>query len=290
MNPTIVSIAFALTVMFVLACAAVEKIEPVISDSVITNAQPKQKPISIDPLSLRSLYLVLSKGKKQLGTATGFVVEKNKKYYLITNWHVLSGRNPRTNNPHREDGDTPDRVHVIHHAENLGTWVAKTRPEMLYDKKGERKWLEHKNGRAVDVVALPLENLAKDVQLYPFDLSLADSDMVPQVAIPVSIIGYPLGLTGPRFFPIWKTGHIASDPDLDYNSEPLFLIDATTKGGMSGSPVVLRARGVYKTRSGNKAISSGEVTLFLGIYSGRIHKDSEIGRVWRPRLIKEILP
>ena len=120
--------------------------------------------------------------------------------------------------------------------------------------------------------------------------SLADANVVPQVAMPVSIIGFPLGLTGPGVFPIWKTGHIASEPALDYKAEPLFLIDATTRGGMSGSPVVFRATGGYKQKTGEYIISSGPVTLFLGIYSGRLHKASEIGRVWRPRLIKEILP
>ncbi len=290
MKSTIVAIVLVLAATLVLACSATEKVEPIIIGSALANGQSTQKPVSIDPLSIRSLYLFLAKGNKVLGTATGFVVEKNKKRYLITNWHVLSGRHPQTNQSIDPNGETPDRVHVVHHAKKLGTWVAKTKPEMLYDKKGERTWIEHKNGRAVDVVALPLKNLTKDVQIYPLDLSLADADVVPRVAMPVSIIGFPLGLTSARIFPIWKTGHIASEPGLDYNSEPLFLIDATTRPGMSGSPVVLRMIGGYKRKNGEYVSLSGPVTLFLGVYSGRIHEDSEIGRVWRPRLIKEILP
>lgn len=69
----------------------------------------------------------------------------------------------------------------------------------------------------------------------------------------------------------------------------MFLIDATTRGGMSGSPVVLRQVGGYLTKSGGQVIMPGVSTRFLGIYSGRLPRDSEIGRVWRPRLIKEIL-
>lgn len=290
MKFAIAVITLALAAVFVLDCSAAEKVEPVIIDSAPANTQSMQKPVFIDPLSVRSLYLILAKGEKVLGTATGFVVEKNKKYYLITNWHVLSGRHPQTNQPIDPNGKIPDRVHVVHHAKKLGTWVTKIKPEMLYDKKGERTWLEHKNGKAIDIVALPLKNLTKNVQIYSLDLSLADADVVPQVAMRVSIIGFPLGLTSAGIFPIWKTGHIASDPDLDYKSEPLFLIDATTRGGMSGSPVVLRVTGGYKTRNGNTVYASGSVTLLLGIYSGRLPGDSEIGRVWRPRLIKEILP
>jgi hypothetical protein len=141
----------------------------------------------------------------------------------------------------------------------------------------------------VDVVALRLQSIDKQVRLYSLDLSLAEKDMRAYVGIPVSIIGYPLGFAGPGRFPIWKTGHIASEPDLDYNGEPLFLIDATTRAGMSGAPVVLRQVGGYMTKSGDQKIVPGVSTRFLGIYSGRLPGDSELGRVWRPRLIKEIL-
>ena len=52
--------------------------------------------------------------------------------------------------------------------------------------------------------------------------------------MPISIIGFPLGMSGPSRMAIWKTGHIATEPDVDYNGEPFFIIDATTRQGMSG--------------------------------------------------------
>lgn len=264
-------------------CAA--DTEDVIVD---TNVAKPGTPVMIDPLSVRPLYLTQIKGSEGLGQATGFVVERENTKYLITNWHVVSGRHPQTNQPVNPQGKTPDALLIWHHGKTLGSWVHKK--EDLVDKTGTRLWLEHSKGRSVDVVALPLTNLPDDVQVYPFDLSLADADMLPEVAMPVSIVGFPVGLTSAGFFPIWKTGHIASEPNLDYHNEPLFLIDATTRGGMSGSPVILRLSGGYKTKSaGTMIISSGHRTLFLGVYSGRLPHDSEIGRVWRPRLIGEIL-
>lgn len=258
----------------------------VIVDANVTKAQPA--PIMIDPLSVRPLYLIQAKGDEALGTATGFVVSKGEKKYLITNWHVVAGRNPQSNQPTHPQGKIPDALLIWHHGKTLGTWVQKR--ESLLTKDGAHRWLEHKNRKAVDIVALPLTEVTDYVQIYPLDLSLADVDMVPEVAMPVSIIGFPEGLTSAGFFPIWKTGHIASEPNLDYHNEPLFLIDATTRGGMSGSPVVLRMAGGYKTKSGGTIMSSsGYTTLFLGVYSGRLTNDSEIGRVWRPRLIQEIL-
>lgn len=263
-----------------------EQNEAVIVDANITKAEPA--PVIIDPLSIHPLYLIQAKGDEALGTATGFVVSKGEKKYLITNWHVVAGRNPQSNQPTHLQGKIPDALLIWHHGKTLGTWVRKR--ESLLTKDGAKRWLEHKNGRTVDVVALPLTEVADDAQVYPLDLSLADVDMVPEVAMPVSIIGFPVGLISAGFFPIWKTGHIASEPNLDYHNESLFLIDATTRGGMSGSPVVLRMAGGYKTKSGGTIMSSsGYRTLFLGVYSGRLPNDSEIGQVWRPKLIQEIL-
>jgi hypothetical protein len=84
----------------------------------------------------------------------------------------------------------------------------------------------------------------------------------------VSIIGYPYGLATAHAWPIWKTGHIASDIDLDYDGRPAFLIDATARSGMSGSPVVHRTSGGFTTRSGDVIYSTGvrPATRFLGVY------------------------
>lgn len=240
----------------------------------------------IDPLSTQSLYLILKNGECILGTATGFIVEKGDINYLITNWHVFSGRHPETNKILSPTGAIPKQVLIWHHGKKLGTWHLKS--EKLYDNSGKKRWKEHKSGSKVDIVALPLENIPDNIQLYPFDLSLAKTDMILEVAMPVSIIGFPHGFSSSGKFPIWKTGHIASDPDLNYNNKPLFLIDATTRGGMSGSPVVLHLTGGYMTKDRNWMVG-GKNTLFLGIHSGGLPGDTEIGFVWRPYLIEEIL-
>lgn len=246
---------------------------------------PRQ--INIDPLTVCSLLLETVVNDQSLGTATGFCVNHVDRTFLITNWHVVSGRNPDTNALLSPTGAVPDAVRIVHHsAQGLGNWVIKT--DALYDDSGAHRWVEHPRGREIDVVALPVA-AAEDVTIYPFDLALAEFDMVVQVAMPVSIIGFPYGLSAAGALPIWKTGHIATDPDLDYDTRPTFLIDATTRGGMSGSPVILRLYGGYATSRAAMAIGGGPGTRFLGVYSGRIHDDAEIGRVWRPKVVREIL-
>ncbi len=233
--------------------------------------------ISIDPLSCSSLLIKTKKGRVDLGFASGFIVEKGASIFLITNRHVFL------------DGEA-DKIEIFHHGnKKLGSWILKS--EELYIN-GSPRWLEHPSKQKMDVVALPLMDLNL-VKTYPLDLTLSDTDMVIEPAMSVSIIGFPEGNTSGGvsngLFPIWKTGHVASDPDLDYGSRPIFLIDATTRRGMSGSPVFAKLWGGYKTESGNLVMSSTPATKFLGIYSGRINSSIEIGLVWKPSVISEIL-
>jgi hypothetical protein len=44
----------------------------------------------------------------------------------------------------------------------------------------------------------------------------------------------------------------------------------------------------YKKKDGTQIIAGGLATKFMGVYAGRIHEDSEIGRVWRLFVLSEI--
>ena len=245
--------------------------------------------IFIDPLSGSSLRVEPFFGQQPLATATGFTISLGDRSYLITNWHVVTGRDADTDAClDRKNAGVPDRLVVRFHAKNmLGTWATLEIP--LFSSDGIPVWIEHPLGSKVDVVALPLDPPA-NVAIYPLDLSLAKTDIVVSPAMPVSVIGFPLGLSAGESWPIWKTGHVASDPDMDFQpGRPAFLIDATTRSGMSGAPVVLRLNGGYFNSEGGYTMAGGISTKFMGVYAGRIHEDSEIGRVWRPFVIKEVL-
>jgi hypothetical protein len=243
----------------------------------------------IDPLSVISLAVLPFARGNQLGQATAFGVERNNTRYLITNWHVVAGRHAETGEVLSPTGAIPDELRILFHgAARLGTWIM--RSETLYDGDGRPRWVEHAGGREIDVVALPLSPPDGEVAFYPFDLNLADADVRVGPATEVSIIGFPLGIgtEGQFGFPIWKTGHIASDPDLDYGGQPAFLVDATTREGMSGSPVVRRAESGYVERQGGFVVGP-TATRFLGIYSGRICQHAELGRLWRPQVLIDLL-
>jgi hypothetical protein len=76
---------------------------------------------------------------------------------------------------------------------------------------------------------------------------------------------------------------------VDYGGKPAFLIDATTRGGMSGSPVIRRVYGAYASTQALAVLGEGGATRFIGVYAGRIHDAAEIGLVWRPRVVEEVL-
>ena len=244
-------------------------------------------PIQIDEFSTKPLYLEVYLGEVILGVATGFVVKKNESNYLITNWHVVTQRNPFNNNqPLSDKGADPNKLKVWFHGQRLGNWVRKE--VGLIDEAGDNLWFEHEQHEQVDVVAVPFA-LTEDIKIYDVDLALADFDLMIYPSEPVSIIGFPKALTSGGKLPIWKTGHVASDIDVDWDGKPAFLIDATTRSGMSGSPVIAKRVCIYQTSRTNQI---GNAVRFLGVYSGREISESgvEVGFVWKPRVVSEILP
>jgi hypothetical protein len=244
-------------------------------------------PIFIDPISATTIRVVPKFNQVELASATAFTVRWESQPYLITNWHVLTGRDPDTDQClDKKNAAIPNALSVRFHAKgNLGAWKMVDLP--LYDAEGKHLWLQHPMGKVIDVVAIPIAAV-RDIEVHALDLALADVDIVPTPAMPVSVIGYPLGLAAGESWPIWKTGHIASDPDINYEpGRPAFLIDATTRSGMSGAPVVLRLDS-YQQRNGTRIIAGGTATKFMGVYAGRIHDGSEIGRVWRPFVLSEL--
>ncbi|HEY4099869.1 MAG TPA: trypsin-like peptidase domain-containing protein [Gemmatimonadales bacterium] len=244
-----------------------------------------EREVHLDPLSGISLLVRPMFGDTRLSQATGFIVAIGPQHYLATNSHVVTGRHADTGKVLAKSAAVPDHLQVVFHSKaGIGSWVVREVP--LFDETGNHLWVEHPKGRKVDVVMVPIP-LDPVATYYPMDLALARADVLVGVAMPVSIIGFPLGLTAHDAWPIWKTGHIASEPEIDVDNVPCFLVDATTREGMSGSPVILRFWGGFPKRDGSRVLG-GSVTSFLGIYSGRLLADSEVGRVWRPEVLTQI--
>ena len=240
--------------------------------------------------SVQSLFLTAAARENISGTATGFVVMYEGQPYLITNWHVVSGRNPADGQPIDRWAATPDTLHVRHllpyvPGSNQLNW--QDFDESLYDDETPR-WLEHPvHQRKVDAVALPLTN-ASNARLIPYELTIPPAGQLKAVVSDfVNIVGFPFGVTAGGSFGIWTKGAIASEPDVNFNDLPCFLIDARTRKGQSGSPVIAFA-------TGNATMANGFISVIhppglsnlLGVYSGRINDESDLGMVLPPAGIR----
>jgi hypothetical protein len=187
----------------------------------------------IDKPSAKSLLLRVTRQGKTHSTATGFIVTSGSDDFLVTNYHVLSGRRPDTNEFVGRYAIGPAEVEIFHNeAGKLGAWRIRTEP--LYGSDGVGLWMEHPtHGRHVDVVALRLTQLDA-VAIYPHDIWTNDPAIQLRVASDLSIIGFPFGLTGGGVFGIWSRATVASEPMLDFDDLPRFLVDSRTRPGQSG--------------------------------------------------------
>jgi hypothetical protein len=115
----------------------------------------------------------------------------------------------------------------------------------------------------------------------------------PLVASEVFILGYPLGLTKQGIFPIWKRGSIASEPFFDLMDGPIILVDAVTREGMSGSPVLYFGNALATTEGRDAFGPPSSQPWLVGVYAGREGVTEEevhmaLGRVWKRPLLDEI--
>lgn len=254
---------------------------------------------SFSPLSQASYFVSSRFNETELSTATAFFAIRDGKTYLITNWHVVSGRNP-------EDGKclsltcaTPNNL-VVRLQKNQAYIELSDFEVPLLDSDGRPLWLEHPLHRErVDVVAIevsiPSNRIIFDIEEFIEPFNEATEEVI---ASDVFVIGYPFGRSIDGIFPIWKRASVASEPCIDVDNLPKILVDTASRSGMSGSPVMLYEKRSVTLMDKNPGEPGIKISRFLmkliGVYSGRIGVDDEnikaqLGIVWKSRVINEII-
>jgi hypothetical protein len=129
-----------------------------------------------------------------------------------------------------------------------------------------------------------------DVELYQYDVAQPGPSIRIGPAQTVSVVGFPFGIQGGGSLAIWATGFVASEPDIDLSNLPVFLIDCRSRPGQSGSAVIAYGNGgMFPMEDGSTAVMAGEVIRLLGIYSGRINEQSDLGIVWKVTALNELV-
>ncbi len=246
---------------------------------------------SIDQYSLATVPIQLLFNGTLLSSGTAFIWQVAGQHYLITNWHNVSGRDPNTDRHLSPTAAEPNRLDGFFNTRNANLGD-KHHVGLCLRNNGDIAWMVHpQRKRAVDVVAIPLTGpVTQTIEFHPIN-KMPSHQIMLAVGIDVFVLGYPFGpeTTG---LPVWKRGSIASEPELVPGTSPCLHIDTASRPGMSGSPVIIRTSGPYKTPEGNMAITAG-ATKFLGVYSGRLRTqdplEAQIGMVWPAVFIDEII-
>ena len=266
-------------------------------------------------LSLTTVPIeVLSAQGTHLSDATGFFYKiTDSKLFLITNWHVVTGRN-HIKPSHSKTGAVPCSLRVklhkrqktLNEQKNIKLSSLMELDIKVNSENGNNPiWLEHPEFKErVDVVGIEIKNEKELEEKCTFNSlnqwKSFNDRYIPQVMDDVFVVGYPWGISGSKgAIPIYKKGCIATDPIINFEGRPRLLIDCRTTEGMSGSPVIVSHSGIWMP-DGNLTDNSvfGTIDNFLGIYSGRLYDQSipggstgeisEIGVVWKKELLASI--
>ncbi|MFE3505944.1 trypsin-like peptidase domain-containing protein [Kitasatospora sp. NPDC059160] len=254
--------------------------------------------------SLASLYIqpLTPMGTVENGrAATGFIVRNTRGMpYLVTNRHVVTGRNSLDGD--KSSGAAISALRVfLPRADRLGEWLpvvlelwdASEDPD---DPVRRPSWLEHPDlGWKVDVVAIPLSgpSFERDLDLMAYTVSGA---ALPRLAVAseLHVIGFPLGFDPFKAqvpLGVWTRGTIAWHPSLDWQGLPATLIDCRARPGQSGSPVVFSAAPFTRFVTSAGVIQEADTWTYdlVGIYSGRIVDGSDVGVVWKRSAIDAVV-
>lgn len=256
----------------------------------------------IDNLSITAVPLRLTCNGLELTKATGSFYRAGDEVFLITNWHVLSGQNPTNFQPTHKSGALPNEVHFPMYLQNESPFETCWVTASLVDSSGYRVWLEHCHyGPQVDIAALRVTYFQTEIETI---MGLRKrvfyclTDWVIQgieyfIGEDLFILGFPLDYRCTGHFPIWKRASIASEPQLNVDNVPMFLIDTATRPGMSGSPAIkITVNSATASNYDAKDAIHSRSIRFLGIYSGRFvgeAQEAQLGKVWKEVLIQDII-
>jgi hypothetical protein len=285
------------------------------------------------PLSYTTTRLDVRRNDIPLSTATGFVMKYGQKYFLVTNWHVLSGYNPANGKCLSSSGALPNRIECH---------VTISRRFLTDDNRGAEQLFFKPLAIDLFVDNHPIwhddcaKNFQNDYAIIDLDRYLPElnqdgcslraiiggrvtpkkdavfteggpfraddfCNVYPPIGAEIFVLGYPKGIATNGLFPIWKRGSIASEPQgsislAGVEHDNAFYVDALTKSGMSGSPVVCLCKPGDQLHAEDGTVCEVKQNDFIvvGVYAGREGITQEeyelsVGRVWKIGAVDKLI-
>lgn len=194
---------------------------------------------------------------------TGFIIHvKNaysKELFLVTNKHVIKDANSGILRFHMsEKGNKKNgQGYKLNIPEMENYWIGHSNPDIDVAVMSMSVVLNHAKKKGVELFFTSISN-----DIFPSIKQLNQFDAVEEIIF----VGYPNGIYDQaNYLPVIRRGFVASPLQIDYENNPLFLIDASIFPGSSGSPVFLFNKGSYHPREGGVIL--GNRLYFLGIIS-----------------------
>lgn len=234
-----------------------------------------------------ALLTMIQDGKSR-GTATGFFYTQQEVVYLVTNLHVVIDESK---------GLKPESLKVRLHTDPKDLTRNTDRIIPLY-KNGTPTWHVHPDYPTVPIDIAVIELDPGDATKDTFFTSLTPQNFLPpDVAISpgedVLMVGFPRGLSDQLHnLPLVRSALIATPYGVNFQGQPMFLVDANLHLGMSGSPVMTKPRTREKRPDGEAGGPNASALHLLGIYSATISFGKEalgLGQVWYADLIEQIV-
>lgn len=260
----------------------------------------RRPPRVIDQLSLHPLHLtIFGKARNELGTGTGFLAQGPTGRLLLTARHLVTGLGRQGPTYTEVFKQKPASILIRHHTGNPP--IGLNNEVQLYDGEGRASWFEDPEWRCLsDIAAVPVAEqpdettalTALDDLILTFRLKQAVELQTPTLRLlpaeVVSVIGYPFG-ESVYTLPIWATGFVASEPSFTYNGPGSMLIDCRARQGQSGSPVFAKRLGDLVLSDGQHVVFDGTAHCFVGMYVGRLNKESDLGIVYRAPALRRLV-
>jgi len=253
-----------------------------------------------------------------ISRGTGFFTKINAIVFLVTNWHVLTNRDPNDAKKTLSQAESPTHIQLhVARTENPKHFVP-MEYFPLYDEDGNPNWLEGSEGFGWADIALlpgrfPVDAVCPLVEDFaPF------KGTVLEPGLDVCLIGFPFERNKTNPFPIWKKAMVASEPKYTIDGKPFAYLDTPGRPGMSGSPVYAISDAILvsdRTHAAMAAANAGQASAsdviknldvgelsnpknrtrsleFVGIYSGSLGDQSldrlNLGRFWSSAVLEAI--
>lgn len=286
--------------------------------------------VVVDRFSMCACYLSMAFGSQNLAHGTGFLYTFHGRMFLVTARHNLTGTHWQSGKNLSPHGGRPSHLTIYGWLDaRIGedSYVSSGNFKITLYSDGNPIWMEAKKRPTPDVAVIDLQKVAIKPELLELEddraqfcelfesgrdfskffqiASLSADVKVPHVnegntdyrlsvGQDLFIVGYPLKFAEAGQFPIWKKGSIATEPFELYDGHSLFLIDAVTREGLSGAPIIGEFVNPSFDNGGKGVLTKiGTDKAFAGIYTGRIGNtddfSAQMGLVWRPSVIDEII-